>query len=107
MDEAILIEIAQRFRRLEDAVDLFLASFKELAERRIERAEAAHAAQQISYATFCARVNEPRADLLKLEGVRGDVEKYLEACREDMVNMQEFIRGFASSPAGEREGKNK
>lgn len=95
MTEAELIEIAQRRRKLEDgidAADLFLASFKEAAERRIERAEAAHGAGVISYSTFCERVNEPHADLLKLSEVREYIEKGLEACRDDMNRMAEEIR---------------
>lgn len=98
MTEAILIEIAQRFRKLEDAqeaADLFLASFKEMADRRIEKAESAHAAGTISCAAYCERVNEPHADLLKLEEVRGDIEKHTEACREDMNRMTDEIRKAA------------
>jgi hypothetical protein len=63
-----------------------------MAERRIERAEAAHAAGTISYATYCERVNEPHADLLKLQEVCGDIEKSAEACRDDMNRMMEEIR---------------
>ena len=53
MDEAILIEIAQRFRRLEDAVG---------------------------------------EGYFPTEQGREGVDAALEACREDMVNMQELIR---------------
>lgn len=95
MREAELIEIAQRFRKLEDhieAADLFLASFVEVAERRISKAEAAHAANEISYAEYCRRVNEPEADLMKLGEVRSDIERATEACRQDMVRLSEEAR---------------
>ena len=59
MSEAILIEIATRFRQLEDAI------------------EAAGLAMTTD------------------EDVREEIEKALEACRDDMVAMQELIRGKA------------
>lgn len=95
MTEGILIEISHRFRKLEDhieAADLFLASFKSAAERRIEKADAAHDANEITYADYCRRVNEPMADIEKLNQVRADIESALERCREDLVSMQEKIR---------------
>ncbi len=98
MSEGELIEMAARFRKLEDAqesADLFLASFNEAAERRIEKAEAAHASASISYSEYCRRTNEPEADIAKLAEVRGDIEKHTEACHADMVAMQEFIRKCA------------
>lgn len=95
MSEAELIEIAQRFRKLEDhieAADLFLASFKEHAEHKISKAESAYEAEEISFGEYCRRVNEPEADLLKLGEVRTDIERALEACREDMVRLSEEAR---------------
>jgi hypothetical protein len=59
MSEAILIEIAQRFRELEDCVE-----DPELYARESDEYEKA----------------------------RDELEKALEACREDMVTMQELIR---------------
>lgn len=58
MDEAILIEIAQRFRELEDAVEAADILHAERIERAQER-----------------------------------IDKALDACRDDMVAMQEAIRG--------------
>lgn len=95
MDEAILIDIAKRRRALEDAceaADLFLISFKERCERIISKADAAHASGDITFGTYCNRVNEPEADLKKLEEVRGDIDKSLEACRDDMNRLMDEIR---------------
>ncbi len=69
MDEAILIEIAQRFRKLEDG---------------IEAADLQHA-RLISGTTY-------RSERELIQGMRDDIENALEACREDMVSMQEEIR---------------
>lgn len=69
MDEAILIEIAARFRQLEDAV---------------ERADL--------YGTFCQRVNKPMANKAAAEEIREDLETHIDACRYDMERMAEEIR---------------
>ncbi len=69
-DEAVLIEIEQRFRRLEDL---------------IEQADAYHAQCQENYLRFTA-------DKARLQELRDRVEAALEACRDDMTSMQERIR---------------
>ena len=69
MDEAILIEIATRFRKLEDA---------------IEAADLRHA-RLISGTT-------DRSEREVIQNMRDDIEGSLEACRDDMVSMQEAIR---------------
>lgn len=102
MSEAILIEIMQRFRRLEDkieAADLFLASNIEDYENKIAKAEADHSSGEISYGTYCRRTIEPEADLNNLEGIRQDVGKFLDACRDDMNRMQDEIRSRQRSMA--------
>lgn len=95
MTEAILIEIAQRFRKLEDTVedaDLFLASNQADYEAAIKKADADYEKHN-NFGRFCREANEPEADLLKITDVRSDLEKTLEACRDDMTAMQEQIRG--------------
>ncbi len=95
MDEYQLIEIAKRFRVLEDRLedaDLFLASFAERCKKRIATAEADQVAGKLTYGAYCARVNEPAADLTNLTEVRGDIEKHLQSCRDDMTAMQEALR---------------
>lgn len=102
MTEAILIEIMQRFRRLEDkieAADLFLASGIERYEKKIEKAEADYSSGRISFATYCRLTNEPEADLNNLNGIREDIEKFLDSCRDDMNRMQDEIRSRQRSMA--------
>ena len=96
MDEAILIEIAQRFRELEDAVeaaDILHAERMERAQERIDRNDAAHVAKTITYQTFCVRGNLAAKERDDTQELRSALESALEACREDMVTMQEAIRG--------------
>lgn len=69
MDEFDLIQIAARFRKLEDAA---------------ESADLYHAANQ-EHMKFTA-------EKVKLQSVRGTLDSALEACRDDMVAMQEQIR---------------
>lgn len=72
MSEAILIEIASRFRGMEDFVeraDTLLAAYKETSLTTME--------------------------LDEIVEVRYDLERAVELCRDDMVAMQELIRGKA------------
>lgn len=71
MDESILIEIAQRFRRMEDAV----------AELR--PTELRPLVQVVLYGNN---------DILHFEALEKAMEKAMDACRDDMVAMQECIR---------------
>lgn len=94
MTEAILIEIAQRFRALEDLMeraDLFLASQQEDYEKAINKAETDFEKHE-NYGRFCREANEPEADLMNLKEIRKKTDKALEACRDDMVLMSETIR---------------
>ena len=95
MDEAILIEIAQRFRKLEDVyerADLFLASLEEDYKKALKKADSDYETHK-DYGRFCRAANEPEADLNNLIEVRDSIEKAFDACRDDMVTMQESIRG--------------
>lgn len=94
MDEGILIEIAQRFRSLADLMeraDHFLASQQDDYEKAIDKAETDFKKHN-NYGRFCREANEPEADLMNLKEIREKTDKALEACRDDMVAMQEQIR---------------
>ena len=95
MDEAILIEIAQRFRKLEDAVeaaDILHVERIERAQERIDKNDYAHAAGKVTYQVFCVRGNLAAKERDDTNELRDALEKTLEACRDDMVSMQEAIR---------------
>ena len=68
MDEAILIEIAERFRKLEDALEALHPDAEMIAVEEFISEGDGHSPR--SYLIECA-----------------------EACRDDMVAMQESIRG--------------
>ena len=70
MTEAILIEIATRFRALEDA---------------LEEADLELVARQYN--------TETTAEENRIAELRGTVESRAESCRDDMNTMMEFIRG--------------
>lgn len=94
MTEGILIEIAQRRRKLEDVLeraDLHLAADIQRCQNRIEKAEYAHQLNP-DYNLYTKRVNEPMADKSNLEDVRSDLETAADSCRDDMNAMAEFIR---------------
>ena len=95
MDEAILIEIAERFRKLEDAVeaaDILHTERIERAQERIDKNEAAYAAGKVTYQVFYVRGNLAGNERDDTQELRDALDKTLEACREDMVTMQEAIR---------------
>lgn len=89
MDEAILIEIAARFRQLEDAVeraDKTLKSSQEYHER-----EARNNAP--SESTYGKRAFERHSNAsVGIEDDRAALEQTVDACRSDMERMQNTIR---------------
>jgi hypothetical protein len=94
-DEYALIEIAKRFRKLEDVIeeaDLFLSARAESMKETIDSLEAKHAAGKISYNAWCRLTAQPNSELDNLRQVRVDVEKWIDICRDDMVNMQDELR---------------
>lgn len=95
MTECILIEIAQRFRKMEDATeetDLHLIARQERLGERIDSLEAKHASGKITYDAWCRESAGPQKELDSIIEQRGNIEVCLDACRDDMVAMQEFIR---------------
>ncbi len=94
MSEAILIEIAQRFRKLEDLVekaDLFHAARSEHFVMVEDRAEDNYKRHK-NYDRWCREANDAKKERDAIQDVREGLEKALELCREDMTNMQELIR---------------
>ena len=103
MSEFDLIQISSRFRKLEDAVesaDILHAERIERAQERIDKNDAAHAAGKVTYQVFCVRGNLAAKERDDTKELREALEKALEACREDMVAMQESITGTRSDRAG-------
>ena len=94
MTESILIEIAQRFRRLEDAVevaDVFHAERIERLTARMVKADEDYKTHQ-NYQRFCRERSAAEDKHDSIEVARQDIEKALEACRDDLVEMQDAIR---------------
>ena len=95
MDEAILIEIAERFRKLEDVyecADLFLASLEEDYKKALKKADSDYETHK-DYGRFCRAANQPEADLNNLIEVRDSIEKAFDASRDDLVTLHAAIRG--------------
>ena len=99
MTEALLIEIATRFRRLEDIVetaDAFYAARIERLTRKMERLYGDYIKHQ-NYARFCSETNEVKEARERIEVARQDIDRALESCRDDMVTMQDYIRKSVSA----------
>lgn len=95
MDEAILIEIAQRFRMMEElaeAADLFHAERLVRLDDAMTQCDACDE-QHISGCSACQKWLEASNERDKVAKLRSDLENAMESCREDMVTMQEAIRG--------------
>jgi hypothetical protein len=95
VSEAELIEIAQRRRKLEDAIgraDDYLKSNEADYRAAIKKADADYEKHK-NFARFCREGNEPEADLLGVVEARAALEKWSEACRDDMNRMADWIRG--------------
>lgn len=100
MTEGVLIEIAQRFRWMEDiveAADVFHAERVERAKDRLDKAEDSYKKHK-NYNRFCRESAECETERDSIQTVRNDLEKALDACREDMVSMQETIRRREPQP---------
>lgn len=95
MTEAILIEIAKRFRKLEDAIeaaDLHLVSKAERLRESLDALEARHSSGRISYNAWCERSNPLTASLDILKEDRAALAKSADSCRDDMNAMADEIR---------------
>lgn len=96
MDEYQMIEIAKRFRMMEDATekaDTVLARLQATEERHMQRhvehAYTASGNERIAHEKDAAGHETQRDQIAE---IRLALESSLEACREDMVAMQESIR---------------
>lgn len=97
MTEAILIEVAQRFRRLEDIVevaDAYHAQREERAVKKLDKVEDDYQRHQ-NYDRYCREGNVASEERDTIKTVRVDLESALEACREDMNRMMDEIRKAA------------
>ena len=102
VSEAVLIEIMQRFRRLEESIeraDLFLASREERLRETIDALEAKHVSGKMSYNAWCRAQAQPESELTTLTEEREHLEKCLDTCRDDMNRMQDEIRSRQRSMA--------
>lgn len=95
MTEFDLIEIAKRFRMLEDAVeetDIHLVERQERLGEHIDALEAKHSAGKLSYDAWCRSTAQPQKDLDAIMEARTNLELCLEACRDYMNAMADCIR---------------
>lgn len=95
MDEGLLIEIAKRFRKLEDAneeTDIHLVAQQERLDERIYALEAKRATGKLSYDAWCRATAQPQKDLDAIIDARTNLELCIEGCRDDMNRMQTEIR---------------
>ena len=97
MTEGILIEIAQRFRRLEDiaeAADAYHAEREERAVQKMDKVEDSYKRHQ-SYDRYRREGTEASTEHDMIKNMRADLELALEACRDDMNRMMDEIRKAA------------
>lgn len=96
MDEGILIEIAQRFRALEDLTeeaDLYHVERMARAEETMQSSEdCGESHNDGGTCPGCAEFMKAKCEFENIEKLRSDLDKALEACRDDMVAMSECIR---------------
>src|SRR6185312_4910324 len=99
IDEGRLIEIAQRFRKLEDAheaLDLHLAAKSESLKDRMNDLEFKHAERKITYDKWCRCAAPIERERNELQEQRETAERALESCRDDMNFMQDELRRLSA-----------
>lgn len=94
MDEYQLIEIAKRFRLLEDAyerAEIYLVAEEERLRPRKEDGEQ-RAYKLNQYESGCAKEIDAERQLNQVQDVRKEMDSMFHCCRADLESMQESIR---------------